>query len=389
MNTLQQGVITLMKSALTQESLPMPADFDMEQAAEAMRKHHMVTILYDGAVRCGISRQLPVMKELFQNYCRALQRSEGQMRDVQRIEEAFEANGIDYMPLKGCKMKALYPKPELRYMGDADILIRVEQYPHIETVMKNLGFIYVTEGDHEIKWNSDGLHLELHKRLIPSCNEDFYACLGEGWQLAKLHEGCCYTMTPEDEWVFLFTHFSKHYRSGGIGCRYVADLWMYLRAHPDMNEAYIRQELGKLQLLRFYENVRGLIALWFEGGENNEVLQWMTDFIFASGSWGVLESRKLSVVLRDQGSSDSTIVSRLKCFVRTLFPGVDKLRDKYTVLKKAPWMLPLVWIYRPFYKLLVKPSAFKKSWKLIRGITHEKLDEKQQMLNFVGLDYNF
>ena len=44
------------------------------------------------------------------------------------------------MPLKGCNMKALYPSPELRVMGDADILIRVEQYDRIRPIIQSLGF---------------------------------------------------------------------------------------------------------------------------------------------------------------------------------------------------------------------------------------------------------
>lgn len=39
---------------------------------------------------------------------------------------AFDAGGIDYMPLKGSILKDLYPRHEMRMMGDADILIRME-----------------------------------------------------------------------------------------------------------------------------------------------------------------------------------------------------------------------------------------------------------------------
>ena len=36
----------------------------------------------------------------------------------------LDENGIDYMPLKGACLKLIYPQPELRLMGDADILIK-------------------------------------------------------------------------------------------------------------------------------------------------------------------------------------------------------------------------------------------------------------------------
>ena len=42
-----------------------------------------------------------------------------------------EENGIDYLPLKGYNLKKLYPKPELRTMGDADVLIRLADFYHV------------------------------------------------------------------------------------------------------------------------------------------------------------------------------------------------------------------------------------------------------------------
>ena len=38
-------------------------------------------------------------------------------------------------------MKALYPAPELRVMGDADVLIRLEQYEKIVPLMEKMGFV--------------------------------------------------------------------------------------------------------------------------------------------------------------------------------------------------------------------------------------------------------
>ena len=64
MNTMQQGVITLLRSAITGEKLALPEGFDLEGAYPELKKHHMDAMLYEGAVRCGISKQLPVMQQL-------------------------------------------------------------------------------------------------------------------------------------------------------------------------------------------------------------------------------------------------------------------------------------------------------------------------------------
>lgn len=391
MNTTQQGVITLLKSAVLQHALPLPAEFDLEQAYPQLKRHHMSSTVFEGAVLCGIPQDTPFMHRLLQRSCKALLISERQMRMTKRIADAFEANGIDYMLLKGCKMKPLYPKPELRMMGDVDILIRMEQYDRIRTVMEGLGFTEGSITDHELHWHKKNLLVELHSKLIPSYNKDFYAYFGDGWFLARKEQGSRYCMTAEDEMVFLFTHFAKHYRDGGIGCRYVLDLWVFLRANPGLDAEKVKRELKKLQLLEFYENIRRLIDVWFADAPSDEKTDFITNVIFDSGSWGKHDSKIISEAVREQSHRKGTLRAKWHKIKLILFPSGAVLREKYTVLKKAPWMLPLVWIYRPFYKLLAKEdlTSVNHLRENIKTINHQKLKDRREALQYVGLDYNF
>jgi len=318
-----------------------------------------------------------------------VQISERQLQALDRIYKAFEENGIDYMPLKGCRMKALYSKPELRAMGDADILIRMEQYDKICSAMKALQFAQKDETDHELVWTSGSLYLELHKRLIPSYNRDYHRYFGDGWSLASHRTGTRYEMAPEDEFIYLFTHFAKHYRDGGIGCRHVVDLWVYLRAYPELDPEYICTELEKLQLTEFYQNIRRLISVWFEEEASGTKTDFLTEFIFASGSWGQMENRVLSRAVRDASHSILGFNGKLLYLWQTAFPGVKVLRGKYTILKKYPFLLPLVWLVRPFYKVFFERSTLKKQKNNIDAFDQNGMENHQKMLQYVGLDYHF
>lgn len=389
MNVTQQGVLTLLKSAITGRKLPLPEGFDLETAYSQFKRHHMSTLIYDGALFCGISRQNPMMQKLFQNYCKALLVSEGQMRELARVFAAFDGAGIDYMSLKGSNMKALYPKPELRMMGDADVLIRVEQYERIVPVMEKLGFTAVLESDHELIWQSPSLYLELHKFVIPTYNDDFYAYFGDGWRLAKKKTGCRHFMTAEDELIYNFTHFAKHFRDGGIGCRHVLDLWVYCRSKPELDYGYIRAELKKLQLLDFFDNIRRLVAAWFEDGEMDETLELISTFIFSSGSWGAVESKLLSGSLKGKKDAPAGLSGRMRYLWSNLFPGVDRLRQSYPVLNKAPWLLGAVWVIRGVRMLLFRRENLKIHERNLRLLDREKLDARQQLLDAAGLDFHF
>ena len=389
MNTTQRGIITLLKSAVTERSLPLPEGFDLAEAYPVLKRHHMSTLVYDGAVRCGIDRSLPVMQKLFQSYVRLMVASERQMARVEQITAAFEAAGIDHMPLKGCVMKGRYPKPELRVMGDADILIRLEQYDRVIPILEGLGFTAERESDHELIWLSDDLFLELHKRLIPSYNKDFHQYFGDSWALAKVHSGSRYSMTAEDEMVYLFTHFAKHFRDGGIGCRHVVDLWVYLRSAPNLDEDYVRRELNKFGLLKFYLHTRELMGVWFEDAPETEMSDFLTDMVFNSGSFGVNDRRVVSRAVRDKGQSILGVNSRLLYLWQTAFPDVNVLKDKYTVLKKAPWLLPVVWLIRPFYKVLFERDTLEKQEQNLQALSEKEVAARRAVLHEIGLDYNF
>jgi hypothetical protein len=387
MDTRTQGILTLIKSAVTGEKLPLPQDFSLEDAMEQIKRHSLQAMAYQGAFLCGVSS--PVMASLLQRYYIGLMRSEAQMAALKSLMDAFEEAGIDYMPVKGVILKPLYPKPELRSMGDADILIRLEQYDRIVPIMEALGYQFKKETDHELVWISDRLNVELHKRLIPSYNLDYAGYYGDGWQLAKQRKGCRFEMGEEDTFVYLFSHYAKHYRDGGIGCRHVADLWLWRRTHPHMDEAYIGQEMKKLGLEAFYGNTLRLLGMWFGDGPADDIVEFMTEYIFASGNFGMLENRVLSRGLKTMKQKQSLRGEWFRQLMVGLFPGLVFMKKQYPVLEKCPWLLPLFWLVRVFDKLLFqrkKPEYLRRSLSVFR---EENLDAHQKALRYVGLDYRF
>lgn len=386
MNVTQQGIVALMKSAVLRKSQPLPEGFEIQAAMPLIRRHHIAALIYDGAERCGLTRREPAMAKLFQAYCSSLLLSEGQERQIGRIFQAFDENGIDYLPLKGCNMKALYPKPEMRTMGDADIVIRLDQYERIVPIMESLGFTFKYESDHELVWENAELNVELHKHLIPSYNRELYAYFGDGWSMAVPGGGSRWEMTPEDAFVYLFTHFAKHYRDCGIGLRHVLDLWVYLRAYPDLDMDRVRSVLAELKLLQFYEHISRLLLVWFDGAEPDDRTEFITEFLFASGSWGSMEQRVIAESVRNMHREGAGAGGKLRYLWRLAFPGPGALQANYPILAKAPWLVPVIWLVRPVRKLLFERSAFAKQKRMVDAMTRENLDEQHRMLKYVGLD---
>lgn len=389
MDNTQLGVLTLIKSAITGTAEKLPESFDLGQAENIIQNHSVQSLAFAGALNCGINKQHPAMQALFKQYCAALLRSEKQMFEIEKIYAAFENNVIDYMPLKGCRMKALYPKPELRTMGDADILIRTEQYKAIESILTELGFTFKNKLDHEIVWFSSALMLELHTQIMSVRHLDFRNYFKDGWWLAKKATGRYHQMSAEDEFIYLFTHFTKHFRGGGIGCRHVTDIWVYLRSNPDLDQNYITEHLSKLNILEFYNNILGLIGVWFEGEKSSDKLELISDFIFSSGNWGSSETHVLSDTAGNTVKGRFGLKGRGLYIVSTLFPRLEVVKAHYPILEKRPWLLPVVWFIRFFQKVLCKPDVLQQQKRNIKAASQGNVEQYYKMLKAVGLDFNF
>lgn len=385
MDILQKGVLTLLKSAITGEKFDLPENFDFEAACSSVRRHHLSTLLYEGAVNCGIPQGDSTMQRLFQQYCQSLLISEAQVRELQRIYETFDQNGIDYLPLKGSIMKHLYPRHELRMMGDADILIRVEQYDRIIPLMQEMGFEAVKESSHELAWNKKTLYVELHKRLMPEREREWDVKLLNAWSAAIRTNGHCHKLPDEDTFIFLFLHFAKHYTAGGIGCRHMLDLWVFQRTHTGLDQAYIQSRLAEVDMLAFYLNTMDLLHVWFDDGIPNQVTDVMHAYIISSGSFGDEELGIVGRQMRRAQAGYGGCKSKIGFLLARLFPPVKNLRYEYPVLKKWPWLLPVVWIVRLFQKLTRKKSVVKKNIRNMSFMNSDNMDKYTQIMKISGI----
>ena len=387
MNVTHEGIITLLRSGVTGEKLSLPGNFMLEEAFGILRRQSVVPLAYQGAVNCGVDKDNPVMQKMLMICYQNLIKHELQMKAIDGIFETFEANAIPYMPVKGCNIKKIYPKPEMRSMGDVDILIHPQDHERIHPVMEMMGFQFRIENDHVFEWHSESLHVELHKSLVPPDDEDFFSYYGSGWQLAVKSEGYRCDLSAEDAYIFMFAHFARHYRRGGIGCRHVVDLFVYRKAYPNLNIEYISKELDKLHLLEFHENVMQMLDSWFCGKDHDTTTELITTFVFSGGNWGTLEAGMFFSELKKAKQVGKIKNSKMKSVIHLLFPRVEELSYRYTAVRKYPILLPVIWIIRWFDILLFRPQKIRKKLNVLGTIDDEGILDRERALQAVGLEF--
>ena len=393
MDSQKKGVLTLIKSAITGEKYDLPRDFNLKKAFIIAKSHNIMSLVYNGAYNCGYDNSQEIMLVAFQILCNNLAIHEMQMFELSNIQEQFEKNQISYMILKGSRLKTnCYPNPELRNMSDIDILIKLEQYQTVKSIMKNLGYIEDVESNHELIWRKDNkILVELHKRLIPSYNKDYYAYFGDGWELAtKKVQGknFAYEMNENDEFIYLFTHLCKHYRDSGIGLKHLLDIWMYQIKNKDLDWQYIKCEFKKLKIYDFYQNVQKTLRVCFDGEKGNEVTDYIIDAVFNGGVFNTSQAKVLSATLKQVNQGKSVARIKIERLVGSIFVPYSRLCGMYGILKKLPILLPFVWVLHFFRRLFTK-GKLKDYNQEFKDMKADNIKAYKQSLNFVGLDYNF
>ena len=122
-------LIQLLRAALNgKPPAAPPEDLDWRQLYTQADFHSVACAAYYGILMLTEEQQPePEVLGLFRKAAQiVLGRETMQEYDLQHIMEELDNKGIPYMPLKGWKLKHLYPRPDMRSMCDVDILVRQE-----------------------------------------------------------------------------------------------------------------------------------------------------------------------------------------------------------------------------------------------------------------------
>lgn len=390
MTALEKDIISIIRGVIEETTVVISDDFDLAAAVRLCRRHGILPILYAGLSRTENKPDKEKMSHLRRIAASCIIVDRAQLCVVDDIKKAFAENGIPFMPLKGLSVKPKYSHSEYRLMGDCDFLIGRKEAERAAEVLSELGFAPKRDGDRQSEWKSkEGITVELHTGVVSESNGDFVRYWGDGWDFARpTGEGSSeYRMSSEDEFDYLITHLAKHFRNGGVGLRHFTDIYVYEKSEPDMDRDYINEELGKLGLRDFYENIKRTLATWFMGGEEDETTARITEFVMRSGSFGTADGASVSDELKRRAKGENK--SRKKRLLSAVFLPYGNMCGFYPVLEKAPVLLPLFWVVRLFDRAFVHRKKAKKTITGIMVSGSSQVDEFRNMLTEVGLSPDF
>lgn len=364
----------------------IPEGLTMEELSRAAVENHMEYLIFGGLLRT--ENLPPEWKEpLKKRVMSGIFRTMTQVRELQEMESRFEAAGIVNQPMKGARMKFIYPSPQMREMSDIDVLIGQEDRKKAGEVLSRMGYTLSQDiKHHEIYVKKPFMVVEAHRAMYDrTVDENQYQYFSD-FSRAILREGCLYTydFNREDFYVYLIAHMAKHFYTMGCGIRNLLDIYVYQEKYKgEMNRKYVKQELKKLGLLSFAEHMEKLAYVWMEKKEAGQFECQLFDYMLNSGIYGKDENGIWNKFAEEKCRDREVTRFRLKMWY--FFPPVSYMAEYYPWLEEHAFLLPAAWCIRFFRGLFLKKGMHKR--EMLHDIEKEQVKIYQNIYQQMELHF--
>ena len=264
-----------------------------------------------------------------------------------KFRTAMDAASLPYLPIKGTWVGEAYPHPQLRTMGDLDILVHAEDSERIRDVLSPLGFQNIKWAETEWDYRLNNTLFELQAELFHTGelhNRELEAFLNDPWSWAEPTASGEYRLDQSFHFLYLIAHIAKHLRWVGVGYRQFYDLAVLMqRSRESYDWNWIREQAERLDFLRFVEICLALNERWFgvpspypDDALNDELFKTITAKILSDGVFGFEnKDNYLQSIAAGQTDADGAGKSRWQ-HLRTALPGPDHLAKIRLAARKAP-----------------------------------------------------
>lgn len=387
MNVLTEYLAELVHAQLEGRApQPIPAEINTDDLFNIARRNHMTYLLLGGLLKAP---NLPEScKELYRKVVMgSILQTMAQVTELKELARRCEEKGIINQPMKGSRLKFIYPAPEMREMSDIDILIEQSCMEAADKELSEMGYkLEQAIKHHDIYKKAPYMVVEAHKAMYDKTVDNNQYEYFSNFSKTVLCEGCSYTydFNQEDFYIYMIAHMAKHFYAMGCGIRNLVDIYVYLEKYGDsMNREYLNEEFKKLGLDAFVTQMEKLARVWLGGEPGDAFCQNLFDYMLDSGIYGKDENgiwHKFS----EEKMKDKQ-VSRLRLKLWYYFPSMHYMAEYYPWLEDKPFLLPVAWGIRAYRGIFMKKGVHKK--EMLKEIEQDKIMVYKEIYQKVGLHF--
>ena len=346
-----QTLLVLLAYELFQKKLEVDAsDVDWTAVLTEGDKHAVTALLYPGLRLLNGVPEDTIAKARSAAITATIA-SESMLKSQRDILELLKANHIPCTVLKGTSVAYLYPHPELRTIGDIDILVDEDKLDYTCSIMQANGFAPAYTAEKHLCLQKDTVWVEMH-RMVSVFPESEKGLFTKQYMTEALRhiqtaeiDGVCFPMlSGVYQIISLLAHMEQHLATSGIGLRQVCD-WAVtahaLRSCFDGETLSLLESCGLLQfakiMTRLCERYLGLPPCsWITDASDALVDAMLADVLDGGNFQSQYAERPFAAVLTDAydvgGKGKSSI-----------FHSYIQYLQKY-IRQSCPWAKSRMWI---------------------------------------------
>lgn len=328
-------------------------------------RHDIAGFAYLGLIKAEEKPESEILDKWKQRYLLGIKRNSEQEEARREIIDALHKMGIATLELQGTRVKKYYPSPDLRMMGDIDIIIQKDTLSDAKKIMQELGYECIDLGNYETDGKRNNISAEIRTVFFPG-NSRYRNVSTDPFEYATVNDDLTADVPDTVFWTCHLLHSLKHYRGSGIGIRRVLDLYIL---RPEMAKTadveYVDKILNENGLEDDVKDLFAVADYWFGGIEPESSIDGVINTIKTAGSQG-------NIVISIRQKSSGKHFRKLKYFCSLVFPKKAYIYEAYPYCEKHNFHYPLCWIYRAF-RILFKKGRIKLALRQIKRIFNAKV----------------
>lgn len=388
----------LLTSFLKETLPPKPCNVDWQRIYNLSSIHFI-----SGAVYLAVERlkkedkpEQAILNKFKSDFFNTTLRYEQQEKIYQEIIKKLNERRIEHLFFKGSVIRDYYPVKQMRTLGDIDFLLHEKDQRAAYEALSEVGYKNLTTNGHW-QYKKGKLLIESHDKIMYSninSKADYAAYFENVWDNASACDNSyTYQLNMEYHVIFLITHIAKHFYGCGAGVRMILDIAVIINKFGNsLNFSYIWEELKKLKLDVFAQNIFELCDRWFQVAVPNinfnmddELFESMSKYILEGGTFGFNNRNPVVQIIRcGYEKTNNRKLALFKAFWGKIFLNYKDMKKLYPVIKNLPFLLPFAWIARGLQCIIKKRS---RTVNILKGFAKcsDEAEESYNMMKGIGL----
>lgn len=389
MNTIENQLIFMLNKVISSETLLIDEieDIKWHDLVEEAREHHISPLIYSVFNKDDLIKKMDNItlykwkKEVFYS---GVSQNRHISRTVDLLKE-FYKNNIPVIALKGLIVRKYYPKPQLRTMSDADLLVHREDLDKVINMMINLEYIQSKhEDDHgaHIVFNKQGCEaVEVHWTLANKVffkGNSYEEELWNNVMEVEIYGTKCLSLSLEDLAIHLIIHMAVHLAHKGFGLRQPLDFVLLVNNEIDNIDWYsFIKKSQKIGIYKFTIVIVTLCNKYFNmkipkeieelGLASDKCVKLLMEDVLNSGIYGNKDKSRVfasEFAFEKNKGACKGIRSIWKKYMKLLFPSIKDMGENYDYAKKGVLLIPIAWIHHLISGVFNKDYSFTNKVKM-------------------------